>query len=153
MFFTDRRAALQEMVRVLAPGGHLAVAVFDSLDNAPAYAAMVAVLDRVVGKRAAAALQLPFSLGDREELLALLADAGIISPVVITHEGTARFPDIRSMVLADVRGWFPLAQIVLDDRQLEELIAEAERVLHPFVTPKGTVRFRILGHIATAMKA
>lgn len=34
MFFTHRRAALQEMVRVLVPGGRLAVAVFDSLVTA-----------------------------------------------------------------------------------------------------------------------
>jgi ubiquinone/menaquinone biosynthesis C-methylase UbiE len=41
MFFTDRRQALREMLRVLAPGGHLAVAVWDSLANTPAYAAEV----------------------------------------------------------------------------------------------------------------
>lgn len=33
MFFTDRRQALREMLRVLVPGGRLAVAVWDSLEN------------------------------------------------------------------------------------------------------------------------
>jgi ubiquinone/menaquinone biosynthesis C-methylase UbiE len=42
MFFTDRRQALREMQRVLAPGGHMAVAVWDSLDNIPAFARLVA---------------------------------------------------------------------------------------------------------------
>lgn len=43
MFFTDRRQALQEMFRVLAPGGRLAVATWDSLDNMLAYASEVAL--------------------------------------------------------------------------------------------------------------
>ncbi|AXK40811.1 methyltransferase domain-containing protein [Crenobacter cavernae] len=152
MFFTDRRAALREMVRVLVPGGRLAVAVFDSLDNIPAYATMASLLGRLVGEPAANALRFPFALGDTAELSTLFADAGIASAVVATHEGTARFPSISAMVLADVKGWFPLAQIVLDEGQLGALIAEAERVLEPFISADGKVKFRILAHIVTATK-
>src|SRR5512134_552654 len=43
MFFRDRREALRQAVRVLTPDGCLAVAVWDSLDNIPAYAAEVAL--------------------------------------------------------------------------------------------------------------
>src|SRR5690349_16172482 len=42
MFFTDRRGALQEMVRVLKPGGRLAVSVWASIDRAPAFADLAA---------------------------------------------------------------------------------------------------------------
>lgn len=149
MFFTDRRAALEEMVRVLVPGG----AVFDSLDNIPAYADMAAILERVVGKRAADALRFPFSLGGTEELTTLFADASIASAVVTTHEVMTRFSSVRSMVLADVRGWFPLAQVVLDEGQLEDLLAAAERALKPFVTASGTVEFETRAHIVTAARA
>src|SRR5512134_2443995 len=45
MFFTDRHRALREMLRVLTPGGRLAVAVWDSLASNPAYAAEVALLE------------------------------------------------------------------------------------------------------------
>lgn len=152
MFFTDRRAALQEMIRVLVPGGRLAVAVFDSLDNIPAYATMVDLLDRLISRQAADGLRFPFVLGDAEELAALFTNAGIASAVIATKQGTARFPNVRSMVLADVKGWFPLAQIFLDEGQLEALIAEAERALKSFVAADGAVEFRLSAHIVTATK-
>jgi ubiquinone/menaquinone biosynthesis C-methylase UbiE len=77
MFFTDRRQALREMLRVLAPGGHLAVAVWDSLDNIPAFARLVALLEQTAGRRAADALRAPFALGDRRELDTLVTEAGV----------------------------------------------------------------------------
>jgi ubiquinone/menaquinone biosynthesis C-methylase UbiE len=56
MFFTDGPRAFREMLRVLRPGGCLAVAAWDSLDNIPAYATELALLDRVAGRRASDAL-------------------------------------------------------------------------------------------------
>src|SRR5262245_46335583 len=73
MFFTDRRQALREMLRVLAPGGRLAVAVWDSLGNIPAFACVVALLEQTAGRQAADALRAPFALGDRQELGALFS--------------------------------------------------------------------------------
>lgn len=60
MFFSDRRKALAEALRVLVPSGRLAVAVWDSLDNITAYAAEVALLERFAGQPAADALRAPF---------------------------------------------------------------------------------------------
>ncbi|MDT8321505.1 MAG: hypothetical protein RQ826_13350, partial [Xanthomonadales bacterium] len=45
--------ALREMLRVLQPGGRIAVAVWDSLENSPAYPVEVEILRRIGGKRAA----------------------------------------------------------------------------------------------------
>lgn len=47
MFFRDQREALRQALRVLRPGSRLAVAVWDALDRMPAYAAGVALLERL----------------------------------------------------------------------------------------------------------
>ena len=153
MFFTDRRQALSEMLRVLAPGGHLAVAVWDSLDNTPAYAAEVALLERVAGQRAADALRAPFVLGDREELAALFANAGVASVVITTHHGTAQFPSVRSMVEADLRGWLPVMGVVLPEDQIHHILKEAEHALSPYITAEGKVTFDSPAHIVAGAKS
>jgi ubiquinone/menaquinone biosynthesis C-methylase UbiE len=63
MFFSDRQTALREMMRVLAPGGHLAVAVWGALDDTPGYAAFVACLQPFIGEQATAVVRSPFALG------------------------------------------------------------------------------------------
>jgi ubiquinone/menaquinone biosynthesis C-methylase UbiE len=153
MFFPDRPAALREMYRVLARGARLTVAVFDSLAENPAYAAMASVLERVVGKETAEALRFPFALGDGEELSSLFAAAGIGGVAITTEQGTARFPNVEGMVLADVKGWFPLAGIELEEREVKAVVREAREVLAPFLTGSDGVEFRVSVRIVTAEKA
>jgi SAM-dependent methyltransferase len=152
MFFADRRRALREMVRVLRPGGRLAVAVWDSLERNPAYAAEVTLLDRVGGRPAGDALRAPFVLGDRRELASLLADAGLASAEIATQRGAAEFPSARIMVEADLRGWLPVMGVTLSEEQIARITGEAERVLGAYVTPEGRVRFDTSAHLVTATK-
>lgn len=153
MFFQDRRGALGEMLRVLAPGGRMAVAVWESLDNSEAYPREVALLERLAGARAADALRAPFVLGDRTELATLFEGAGVDSVEVKTHRGTARFPSIRTMVEADLRGWLPVMGVVLEEEQIEGILQEAETALSHYVTPQGTVEFDSPAHIVTGKKS
>ena len=150
MFFEDRRTALSEIVRVLRPGGRLAVAVWDSLDNTPAYATATAMLKRLFGDEAANALRSPFNLGDTATLQALFAEAGIPQAKITTIEGTARFASIEAWVTTDVKGW-TLADMI-DDDQFQQLLTEAEKVLQPFVTADGSVAFSSPAHIVTAVR-
>jgi ubiquinone/menaquinone biosynthesis C-methylase UbiE len=151
MFFENRCAAIEEMVRVLRHGGHLAVAVWDSLENIPGYAAVTELLKRLFGDEAADAMRAPFVLGDTQVLRSLFADAGISDAQIATHEGTARFSSIGSWVYTEVRGW-TLADMI-DGAQYQVLLREAEKELRQFVTPDGTIAFRLSAHIFTATKA
>jgi ubiquinone/menaquinone biosynthesis C-methylase UbiE len=150
MFFEDRRAAIQEMVRVLRPGGRLAVAVWDSLEHLPGYAVMTDLVQRLFGDQVADALRAPFVLGDPQNLRSLFAEAGIPNAQITTQEGTARFPSIQSWIYTDIKGW-TLAD-VLDDAQFDRLLKEAEQVLRRFTTAEGTVVFSAPAHIVTATK-
>jgi ubiquinone/menaquinone biosynthesis C-methylase UbiE len=151
MFFENRQAAIGEMCRVLRPGGRLAIAVWDSLDNTPGYAAVTELLRRLFGKQAAQAIEAPYSLGDKQALQALLNQAGLTTARIETLPGTARFPSIESWMHTDIKGW-TLASL-LDDAQFKLLLKEARRELQRFAGPDGSVKFSAPAHIITASKS
>jgi ubiquinone/menaquinone biosynthesis C-methylase UbiE len=154
MFFENRLTAIKEMVRVLRQGGHMAIAVWDLLENTSGYATITELLERLFGDEAAAAMRAPFVLGNTQILQSLFTeftDAGVSNVQVKTHEGTACFPSISSWIYTDVRGW-TLAEMI-DDAQYQLLLKEAESELQRFVTPEGTVAFRSPAHIVTATKS
>ncbi|MCP5199535.1 MAG: methyltransferase domain-containing protein [Gammaproteobacteria bacterium] len=153
MFFPDRARAAAEMLRVLVPGGRFAVAVWDALERSAGYPDLVDLLERRAGRAAADALRAPFVLGDRDALAALFRDAGASTVDVVTHHGTARFPSVRALVEADLRGWLPVMGVELDDDLVESLLAAAEPLLQPYVTPAGTVEFDAPAHLVSGRRA
>jgi SAM-dependent methyltransferase len=151
MFFEDRRKAISEMVRVLKPGGRLAIAVWDSLDHTPFYSLMVQLLQRLFGDQPADGLRGPFVLGDPGELRSLFDQAQIRPPELVTVEGTGRFPSIESWVYTEIKGWV-LADL-LSDAQIEHLLGEARKAFSQFQTPEGGVVFSSSAHIFSASRA
>jgi SAM-dependent methyltransferase len=150
MFFADRIAALREMWRVLAPGGRLAVAVWDAVETSPGYAAMLDLLTHLFGPETASALRAPFVLGDRQVFAALFDEAGIPGVWIETLPGTARFPSIDDWVRTDVKGW-TLADLI-DDEGYFRLREAARRELARFAGPDGHVAFAAPAHLAVATK-
>jgi SAM-dependent methyltransferase len=152
MYFPEREKSLREMLRVLVPGSQLAVAVFDSLDNIPAYADEVALLERSAGKKAADALRAPFVLGKKESLIQLAKDSGVSTARVTTHSGTAKFPSVRSLVEADLRGWLPVMGVNLEEEKIIQILAEAEQTLNAYVNEHGQAVFPVSAHIIVGSK-
>ena len=152
MFFTNRLKALTEMRRVLTPQGRLAVAVWDSLEHIPGYAAEVTLVEGISGERAANPLRAPFVLGSKDELAALFKNAGIEDVSIVTHSGKARFPTIRSMLEADIMGWLPLFGVTLSDQEINRIYEQAEGRLSSFLAEDGTVAFDLPAHIVSGSK-
>ena len=152
MFFTDRARAVDEMLRVLVHGGRFAVAVWDALEKAPGFAVEVDLVERMAGAAAAQALRAPFVLGEREEVVALFETAGADSVDATTRTGGARFPSVRAMVEADLRGWLPVMGVTLPAATIEAILEEAESALADFVTADGSVEFDAPAHIVSGVR-
>ncbi len=151
MFFTDRRAAIKEMLRVLCPDGRLVVAVWDSLENTPGYFAVTELLQRLFGDEAANAIRAPYNLGDKRILRSEFTNAGVSNIEITTRPGTAHFTSIRDWIYTDVRGW-TLADMI-NDAQFDRLLEEAEHALQEYVGADGRVSFPAPAHIVTVTKS
>jgi ubiquinone/menaquinone biosynthesis C-methylase UbiE len=138
MFFPDPVRALQEMVRVVAPGGSVAVLVPGSLDSQPAYGPFVAMAARHAGAEARSLLGTYFACGDLDELVRLFEKAGLSELTTGTHLGTARFPSVDALVATEVDST-PLGERLTAD--VRDQIGEGARtVLAPFTTADGSLR-------------
>ncbi len=73
MFFADRAAALREMRRALDPQGRLVLSTWQRLDRHPFHQALHQVPLARLGVSTVASV---FSLGDPDQLLALVRGAG-----------------------------------------------------------------------------
>lgn len=147
MFFQDPTTAITEMLRVLRPGGKLAVAVWASLDSTPGYAAVAKLLRDLFGSDVAKSIEVPYCLGDTATLKALFSQAGADEIIIRTVEGKAHFASIESWIYTDIKGW-TLADHI-GDADYDRLKQAALNTLSGFVCPDGSVEFASPAHIVT----
>lgn len=131
-YFPDRAAALQEMSRVLVPGGRLALSVWRGLEHQPFYAALTEALLRYVSPEAAASLRVAFTLGNANELRALIAGAGFHAIRLRIRSRLTRYPSLGEYVLGYLSGT-PMAGAV--------------------AALDATTRTAMVGHVCTALRA
>jgi SAM-dependent methyltransferase len=151
MFFQDKTKALIEMMRVLRPGGAMAVAVCDAVENSPGYGAFASLLDRLFGMQVGDAFRAPFALGDVDRLRAICRGAGLADAKVTRHHADVRFPSIAAMVSSERACVWTLGG-VLNDEQFERLLTEAKSELKPFVGDADAIQFDMPSLIMTARK-
>jgi SAM-dependent methyltransferase len=151
MFFEDKAKAVAEMMRVLKPGGRLAVAVCDAVENSPGYGSFALLLDRLFGKEVGDAFRAPFSLGDAGRLYEICNEAELAGAEVVQRNGKVRFKSIDALVSTERACVWTLGGL-LTDKQFERLLTESETVLRPFVVD-GTIEFDMPSLIIKARKS
>ncbi len=150
MFFPKKTLAIREMFRVLKGNGKLVIAVWDTLENCVGFKAIVDLLDRLFGKEMATSLHPPFDLGDKEKLKSIFGEAGVSDINIKTINGKGKFPSIKSWMFTQIKGW-TLADLI-DDKQFQQILNEAEKDFKKFVIEDGSVEFKQPAHIITAEK-
>lgn len=139
-FFPDRPAALDEMYRVLVPGGRLALAMMRSTDHNPSYGILSDVLERHAGPEAGAMMRSPFPEVSTAELRGLITGAGFQDVRIFHGVGPARYPSVEEFVRQEAAS-SPLARPIgaLPDDVREAMLQELRTSLNHFVDDDGIV--------------
>jgi SAM-dependent methyltransferase len=148
MYFENQENAIREMMRVLLPGGSLAVVVWDALEHNPGFAAENKLWEQVFGEEDGD--ESPNNLGDKIALENLFERSGVANVQITTHQRTARFQSIESWIHTGAKGW--AEDDAVSDDQLKLLLKAAEEELTSFRTVEGAVTFPTSAHIVTATK-
>jgi SAM-dependent methyltransferase len=151
MLMADPGAALAETRRVLAPGGRLALAVWDTIQENPWAALPGAVLvERGLTSPPAPGTPGPFALGDPERLRGLLAGAGFGEIDVQALSVTRRqgsFDEFWESTL-DISRAFHDAVMGRPEAEIEEIRQAVAVRLAPFTAADG--RLEIPGRTLVA---
>jgi ubiquinone/menaquinone biosynthesis C-methylase UbiE len=94
-YFPDRQAAMNEIARVLVPGGRVSLNVWGRIERQAFFAAFVDACVEFLGPETRATFDLNFSLNTSEELHRLASGAGLKDVKVRFEHRTMRAPDDR----------------------------------------------------------
>jgi len=120
------------------PTGRLALALWRGLEHQPFYAALTKALERYVSSEAAANLRAAFTLTDRADIRALVAQAGFRDIRIRIRSRLTRYPSLAEYVLGYLSGT-PMAGPVaaLDDVTRREMVEDVCSSLQEYVDDDG----------------
>jgi ubiquinone/menaquinone biosynthesis C-methylase UbiE len=151
MFFPDRANAVQEMARVTASGGTVAVLVPGILEHQEAFARFADLAVSYAGDQARSLLSSYFRCGDLDELAALVESAGLQITTARSEVGTYRAPSVDAFVTTEVEST-PLVQRISHE-VYARIRAGAHHVLAPFTTADGRVEAPFESNLVVARRA
>ena len=152
-FFPDRSAALDELYRVLRPGGRLGIAVWSAINDSPVFLAMYDALREAIGGELADRYRAgPWGLAEADDLRSLIAAAGFedvhveLRTVDVAFEGgPAQFATTlaASGIAAEIEALRPEQR-----RKLSQAFEKRARPLNQ----GGTLRSQTASNLATARR-
>jgi SAM-dependent methyltransferase len=141
----DPASALGETRRVLAPGGHVALAVWDAIALNP-WALLPAqeLIERGLQQPPGEGFERrpgPFALGSSEAVSELLAQAGFTEIHVETLDLTRRHPDFDDLweTTLDLSSQFHDAVLSRPAAEMEEIRASLARRFEPYTAAGGSL--------------
>ena len=137
-FVEEPVTALDEMRRVLAPGGRALVSVWRPITSNPAYVVLAEALERHVGAEAAAMMHSPFPDWDRSDLRAFAEEAGFSAQTIVLDVVASRFPSIEEFVRIEMAG-SPLASEFSDESDRVALVRDVADQLDGYIDDEGLV--------------
>jgi len=134
-FFPDKAPALAEMLRVLVPGGRLALAVWRSIEHAPAFQA------------------LEKGFGDAEVIRALVVGGGFREVRLRADVKMTRFASAEHMVRSVASGAPSMLGALAEqgDTALDAIIAEVSEATRVYVDDEG-LAFPQATHFVSALR-
>lgn len=151
-FFPDKLVALQEMYRVLEPGGLVGICVWRSIEHSPFHHALAKALTRHVSARASEQIEAQFSFGNADALFELMSEAGFVETEMWSAVETIRMPPPGTSISSLLAGTPVGPEFTdLDDASRKAVIDDVSSMLESYGTEDG-LAVPQAAHIALAKK-
>lgn len=149
-FFSDQARAVQEVKRVLTPGGRFALNVSRALQYNPYIRVLADALERHVGPEAGSAMRAPCGFGDAEVLRGLLTRAKLRDIRIHIVILTIRHPSLTTFISGQLAATPIAARVAaLDVNARNALLDDIRAALGPYTDDEGlAVPYEI--HVAVA---
>jgi ubiquinone/menaquinone biosynthesis C-methylase UbiE len=137
-YFPQRAAALQEMARVLVPGGRLALSVWRPLEWQPFFVALVDAIESYLGAEVSSLQRAAFTLGNAETLRELLTSTGFRAPHIRLVVKLMRWSSLAEYLSGFVAAT-PMAGAVaaMDKATRRAMFRALQTTLRPYVEDSG----------------